>query len=181
MLALCCVPVFAQTEDSPRLDIPVYPGAEAMVEVTLNREDIIPMLEAALPMLTQKAGTLAEKIDPNDIADLLRDVNKIQYLQAELTEGNATSAAIADFYSKQLPVGDWNRVFYQAKPGEPAMALYMKRNMEGYYGFRIKPETSGKKPYKRIEVFALEGKIDFAKILNLAAKVYGAKVQSPGK
>lgn len=156
---------FAQ--EKPEIDIAVYPGGEATMEINLTQEDLVPTLQAMLPLI--KIGAEGA-IDPDDIAAALSDVRRIEFLQIDIVR-NPTGDAVADFYARNLPAGKWNRVFRQRSPSG-IIALYVQGGGEKLYGFRVTQEKAGDKPIKRVQVFKTEGKFDYARLLRIAAKMY---------
>jgi hypothetical protein len=154
--------------EKPAMDIPVYPGGEANMEINLTSEDLLPTLEAMLPLL--KIGGPEGAIDPNEIAAAFKDVRRIQFLQLDIAK-NPTEAAVADYYAKNLPAGQWSRVFWQ-KAGSTSTAFYVQGAGEKLYGFRVTSEKADEKPIKRVQILKTEGKIDFAKLLVIAAKAF---------
>jgi len=155
-------------QDKPAMDIAIYPGGEATMEIDLSQDDLLPTLQAMLPMI--KMGGPEGSINTDDIAAALKDVKRIEFLQLDIAK-NPTDAQVADFYSKNLPAGQWNRVFWQKSP-QGTMALYVQGAGEKLYGFRVSQETSDSKPFKRVMILKTDGKIDYAKLLGIAAKVF---------
>jgi len=167
VLALAvCGPVFAQQK--PELDIAVYPGGEATMEINLTEEDLIPTLQAMLPLI--KIGGAEDAISDEDIAAALRDVKRIEFLQLDIAK-NPAGDAVADFYARKLPAGRWNRVFWLRSPSG-IMALYVQGGGEKLYGFRVTQEKTDDRSIKRVQAFKTEGKIDYAKLIAIAAKVF---------
>lgn len=165
LAALACGPVAAQ--EKPEMDIAVYPGGEATMEINLTQEDIVPTLQAMLPLL--RIGGAENAVDPEDIAAVLRDVKRIEFLQVDIAK-NPPGDAVADFYARNLPVGRWNRVFWQRSPAG-ILALYVQSGGEKLYGFRVTQQKADDKIIKRVQAFKTEGKIDYAKLIATAAKV----------
>ncbi len=110
------------------------------------------------------------RINPDDIAAALKDVKRIEFLQLDIAK-NPTGDAVADFYAKNLPAGQWNRVFWQRSPNA-IMALYVQGGGEKIFGFRVTQEKADDKPIKRVQIIKTEGKIDYARLLAIAAKVF---------
>jgi len=167
VLALA-VSASAIAAEKPAMDIPVYPGGEANMEINLTNEDLLPTLQAMLPLL--KIGGPEGAIDPNEIGAALKDVQRIQFLQLDIVK-NPTGAAVADYYAKNLPAGQWSRVFWQ-KAGGGTVAVYVQGAGEKLYGFRVTSEKADDKPIKRVQILKTEGKIDFAKLLTVAGKAF---------
>lgn len=163
---LTCTWVVAS--EKPEIDIPVYPGGEATMEIDLTSEDLLPTLKAMLPMM---AGKMADKINFDDLDAALKDVKQIEVLQLDI-KGNVTDAQIADFYAKNVPAGEWNRVFWQKVPNVGTMAFYVQGGGEKLYGFRVQQAMVDEKPIKRVQILKTDGKIDFVKVLVIAGKVF---------
>lgn len=151
--------------DKPQVDIPFFPGGESTMEINLTKDDLLPTLQAMLQMM---GGNVADKIDFNEVAVALKDVQRVQYLQLDLTKPT-TVAAVADFYTKKMPAGDWNRVFWQ-KSSTGTTALYVQDQGAKLYGYRLADAKVDGKIIKQVTIFKTDGKIDFAKIAAIAVK-----------
>lgn len=163
---LVCGSVVAQ--EKPAMDIPIYPGGEATMEINLTQDDLLPTLQALLPMI--KIGGPEGAINPDDLAAALKDVTRLEFLQLDMAK-NPTDTQVADFYAKNLPAGQWNRVFWQ-KSAKGTVAVYVQGGGQKLYGFRVSQEMANDKPIKRVQIMKTEGKIDFAKLLAIASKVF---------
>lgn len=174
-LALICValavmtaaPALAQEADRPPMDVPIYPGGEPTLEINLTQEDLLPTLQAMLPLLGDKLKPLAG-VNPEDIAAVLKDVRRVEVLQVDVRKPGVTESAVADFYSKNLPGGNWTRFFWQSREPTGTMALYLRDAGEYLYGYRVQTVKSGDEMLKRVTVGKIEGKIDFVKLMQLA-------------
>jgi hypothetical protein len=162
ILFLCASLVMAEEA----IGIPVYPGGESTMEISLADADLLPTLKAMLPMM--KLGGL-EKIDPNDLEAALKDVKLVEVLQVEVRTP-ASEAQIADFYSQKAPAGTWNQVFKQSTT-KTAMALFVQGAGEKLYGYRVQTAVEDTKPIKNPIIFRTEGKIDYVKALTIAGKM----------
>jgi len=154
--------------EKPAMDIPIYPGGEAAMEVNLTSEDLLPTLKAMLPMM---AGKMADKINFDDVDAALKDVKQIEVLQLNIKK-NATVAQIADYYAKNVPAGEWNRVFWQNLPNAGIVAFYVQGGGEKLYGFRVQSAVVDEKPIRRVQILKTDGKIDFVKVLMIAGKAF---------
>jgi hypothetical protein len=166
LLALLCGSVVAA--EAPPMDIPVYPGGESTMEINLTNEDLLPTLKAILPMV--KMGGL-DKLNPDDLVAALRDVKRIEMLQLDIKK-TATESDVVDFYAKKLPPGDWNKVFWQKAGKQGTIVLFVQGMGEQLYGFRVQSAVADEKPIKRVQIVKTEGKIDYVKLLTVAAKIY---------
>ena len=167
LVLLLSVAAFAQ--EKPPMDIPVYPGGEPGMEINLSNEDILPMVKAMFPLFAGKLGAAAEKLSPEDIALIFKDMKRIQVLQLDVAKAGVSETDISTFYNKNLPSGSWTRVFWQSAPTVGTVAVYAQGG-EGLYGFRIRTVSEEGKPVKRVEILKTEGKVDFAKLISLASK-----------
>jgi hypothetical protein len=163
-LLMCACVVAAE---KPAMDIPAYPGGEATMEINLTDEDLLPTLKAMLPMM---AGKMADKINFDDLDAALKDVKRVEALQVDIKK-KVTDAEITDYYAKNVPAGEWSRVFWQNLPNIGTMAFYVAGGGEKLYGFRVQQAVVDEKPIKRVLIIKTEGKIDFAKALVIAGKV----------
>ncbi len=154
--------------EKPAMDIPTYPGGEATMEINLTQEDLLPTLQALLPMV--KIGGPAGAINPEDIAAALKDVTRLEFLQIDIAK-NPAETQVADYYANNLPSGQWSRVFWQ-KSDKGNIAVYAQGKGEGLYGFRVSSKMDGDKPIKCVQIIKTEGKIDFAKLLSIASKIF---------
>lgn len=175
-LALIVASGAAWAQDAPEVDIPIYTGAEVGMEISVSNADILPMLKALMPLATGKLGEVAKNVTAEDIAAVLKDVTVIEMVQMEVTKPGTNESDVANFYAKTLPSGKWNRVFAQTLPGKSGtMAVYAQSGMTGLYGYRIETITVDGKPAKRATVAKIMGKIDFAKVMEIATKVMSPK------
>ena len=158
-------------DSKPPLDIAIFPGAETAMEVNMTSDDILPMLQAMLPIMGAKLGPLAEKVQPEDIADVLKDLKRVEFVQLNIPRLSVGEKQIVQYYAKNLPPGKWSRVFYQSQPAGSTAALYAQNGMQAVYGFRVSTVTLDGKPVKRVEVLKTEGTIDLVKVLAFAAKL----------
>ncbi|MCL5105154.1 MAG: hypothetical protein M1133_13725 [Armatimonadetes bacterium] len=161
----------AFAEEKPAMDLPVYPGGEATMEVNLGNEDILPMLKAMLPMFSGKLGKIGDKINPEDLAAALRDVKQIELLQVDVAKPEVTENDVAGFYAKSLPAGNWTRIFWQSLPQTGIVAIYSQSGGDGLYGFRVQSVSVDSKPVRRAHVLKTQGKIDYVKLLEMAGKL----------
>jgi hypothetical protein len=129
------------------------------------------MAKAMLPMLSGKLGAVIEKIDMNDVADIIKDVKQIQFVQLDVTDQKVTEKDVIEFYTKNIPSGEWTRVFWQNTPNAGTIALYTQKDIEGIYGFRARTMAVDGKSVKRVEVAKVTGKIDYVKLLLMAGKM----------
>jgi hypothetical protein len=162
---------FAQGGEKQPMDLPVYPGSETAMEVNISNEDILPMAKAMLPMLSGRLGSVLDKIDMNDLADVIKDVRQIQFVQFDVSDQKVTENDVIAFYTKNIPSGEWSRVFWQNVPNMGTIALYTQKDIEGLYGFRARATTVDGKSVKRVEVAKVTGKIDYVKLLLMASKL----------
>ena len=135
LVALCASAI---ADEKPPIDIPIYPGGETTLEVNMTGEDLLPMLEATLPMMAARMGDVAEKIKPAEIAEALSGLKRIELVQVEIKKDGVTEADIANYYSKNIPSGKkWSRVLWQSSGPYGTVALYATEGFEDLYGFRI--------------------------------------------
>ncbi|MCE5197957.1 MAG: hypothetical protein ABFD54_06755 [Armatimonadota bacterium] len=170
LLAIFTLSLAASAQDKPALDLKVYPGGESSMEINMGNEDILPMLKAMLPMLSGKMGAVLDKLDPNDLAAILKDVTQIEMIQVDISKSGVAEKDVADFYGKNIPAGQWNRVFWQAAP-TGTVAVYSQAGAEALYGFRVRTIKNGEQTVKRAEVAKIQGKIDYVKLIQLAGKL----------
>ncbi len=161
-LALCSSVVAAE---KPALDVAIYPGGQPSMEVNLSQSDLLPALQGILPMVPL-AG-LNQILTPEAAAALLNGIKRFQYLQIDIVS-NPVDTQVSDFYSKNLPAGEWNRVFWQ-KANIGTIAFY-NQGTEKLYAFLVQQTTIDGKPAKRVQIIRAEGKIDLAQLLSIAAK-----------
>lgn len=170
LAALTGTSCFAQS-NKPPMDLPVYPGSETAMEVNMSNEDILPMAKAMLPMLSGKLSSIFDKIDMSDVADIIKDVKQIEFIQLDVTDQKATENDVIGFYTKNIPNGEWTRVFWQNTPNMGTVAVYTQKDIEGIYGFRARTMAVDGKSVKRVEVAKITGKIDYVKLLLMAGKM----------
>ena len=161
----------ASAAEKPPVDIQVYPGGETSLEINLTNEKFLPMLQAMLPMLSGKLGDIAQKVNPEEIAEALKDLKRIEVVQVSIAKNDCTEIDIAGFYAKNVPAGKWSRLFWQSSDKLGAVALYSLEGFCGFYGFRVSKKMEDGKPVYQATVGRIEGSIDFVKLLTLAGKM----------
>jgi hypothetical protein len=171
IIAMCVAgAAFAQAE-KPSMDLPIYPGSETAMEINMSNEDILPMAKAMLPLLSGKLGPMLDKIDVQDLADVMKDVRQIQFVQLDISDEKVTEKDITAYYAKNIPSGEWSRVLWQNAAKKGTFALYTQKDVEGIYGFRARSMVLDGKNVKRVEVAKICGKIDYVKLLQMAGKM----------
>lgn len=160
----------AIAQDKSSVDLPVYPGGEATMEVNLSDKDILPTIKAMVPMLSGKLGSLAQKIDINEVSDILKDVKQIEFLQIDVNKSSVTESDITSYYTKHLPAGDWSKVFWQSSPQMGTISIFSLGDAQSLYGFRVQTVKEDGKPVKQVMIAKIVGKLDFAKLLSMAGK-----------
>lgn len=168
MAVLALALASAVVAEAPPMDIPVYPGGEATMELNLTNEDLLPTLQVVLPMVKLPG---VEKLNPDDLAAVFKDVKRIQMLQIEVAK-SVSESEIADYYAKRLPAGAWNKVFWQRVPNQGTIAVFVQGLGEKLYGFRVQSTMVDDKPIKRVQILKAEGKLDYVKLISTAAKMY---------
>lgn len=161
----------AFADEKPPLDIAIYPGGQTSLEINLTHEELAPMLEAMLPLMGDKLGKWAGKIKPEDIAEALSGLKRIELVQVDVKKADMTELDLAAYYSKTLPPGKWSRLFWQTNDRMGTIGLYSLEGFQGFYGFRITREQVEGKPVYRAMVGKIEGTIDFVKVLALVGKI----------
>ncbi len=160
-------------DERPPIDLPVYPGAEVTMEVNLGAEDIVPMVEATLPLVISGRPELAQVLRPEDLGRILKDVKKVELLQLELDKPKTTLQQIAAHYTAKLPDGRWRRAYYSSV-AQKALVVYASPGAEAYYGFRIRGRAVDGRQITQIEVARVVGRIDLPGLVKLAAKLMQA-------
>ena len=168
-LALVACAGIAWAQDGPSVDIPIYPGGESTMEMNMGQADILPMIKTMLPLMSGKTGSVLGQVSVDDLGAVLKDVTQIEFLQVEVAKSSVKESDVADFYAKKLPEGKWSRVFWQSKAG--MMAIYVQSGMAAIYGYRVETIKPDGKPIKQAQVAKIVGKIDYAKLLEIASKV----------
>ena len=170
-IAVLIVGGAAFAEEKSAMDLPVYPGGEATMEINMGNQDILPMLKAMLPMLSGKLGKMGAKINPEDLAAALKDVKQIELLQVDVAKPEVTENDVAGFYAKNLPAGNWTRIFWQSLQKSGTVAIYSQSGGDGLYGFRVQSTVVDSKPVRRVLALKTQGKIDYVKLLEMAGKL----------
>ncbi len=168
MLAACA----GWAQDKPA-DIPVFKGGEVTMEINLGKDDLLPTLNAMLPLLAGN-NKMLQAITPDDLGAVLKDVTQVELIQVEVAKPNVSESDIAGFYDKNLPAGGWSRVFWQSKGG--IMAIYVQSGMEAVYGYKIETKSVDGKPVKRAQVAKIKGKIDFVKLVSIASRIAAQQI-----
>lgn len=166
LTAVCCL---AQDEKPP-MDLPVYPGGSTTMEINMTSEELLSIFQAMAPTLTERFGPFGEAISMEDLADIVKNVKRIEFLQIEIGKPSVTHQQIADFYSKKLPSGQWSRVALMSDEASTT-AVYAQPGVEQIYGFRTASLQREGKKIQRIQVGKIEGKIDFVRAFKLIGKL----------
>ncbi|MCX8052423.1 MAG: hypothetical protein N3B12_01330 [Armatimonadetes bacterium] len=175
---MLCSPCWAQ-EDKPPLDLRVYPGGSSTMEINMTSEEFLQMLQVTLPIIGPVLGKFGEMLVPEAVGDVLKDVKRIEFLQVDVAQKGVTNEQIAKFYAKNLPPGRWSRVLWMFEAQSGAIGLYSQQNTDQLYGFYVSTVTVDGKRIKRATVVKIEGRVDYAKLVELVTSM-GAKLpQSP--
>ena len=174
LLMLVCSIAVAE-EEKPPMDLPIYPGGESTMEMNITNADILPMLNAMIPLAGAGMGKMAEAVVPEEAASIFAEVRRIQALQLNVPKPKVTEAQIASYYAANLPRGKWSRVFWQTDSPTGTVALYSQKDTEQLFGFHISSVKAEEKQIKRVDVVKIEGKIDYAKIIAMAAKLFSER------
>jgi len=168
LVLVACVGA-AWAQDAPSMDIPLYPGGESTMEINMGQADILPMLRTMLPLMSGKTGSLMGQINVDEISAVLKDVTQIEFLQVEVAKSSVKESDVADFYAKKLPEGKWTRVFRQSQSG--VTSIFVQSGMTAIYGYRVQTIKVDGKPVKQAQVAKIMGKIDYAKLMEIASKI----------
>ena len=168
-LALIACVGIAWAQDAPSVDIPLYPGGESTMEINMGQADILPMLKTMLPLMSGKAGGLMGQVNIDDLSAVLKDVTQIEFLQVEVAKSTVKESDVADFYAKKLPEGKWTRVFWQSNSG--VTSVFVQSGMTAIYGYRVQTIKVDGKPIKQAQIAKIMGKIDYAKLMEIASKI----------
>lgn len=173
-ILLVCVSAFAE-EAAPKVEIPLYPGSEATLELGMAGPDIMPTLNAMMPMIAMGMPGGAEALDPDAIAAIFRDVTRIDVLTLDASKAKDTEKSVADYYAKKLPKGSWAKVVSMKDPKNGTIRVYAKPGGEGLYGFRVRRIIEDGKASNKAEVAKIEGKVDYPKLIELFMKFSAAQ------
>lgn len=175
---LCLLAVIAVAQEKPPISIPVYPGAQAVMEVNMTNEELLSLL----PVFASGAAKQLEGISEEDISSVLKDVKQVEYMQMECSKKGISIAKLTAFYNQKIPDGKWNRVFYSKAADGQVVAVYAQENVNELYGYRMRAVKIDGKMVNKMDVARITGKIDFEKLLSIAgpliAKQNLAKVKS---
>ena len=177
MLALLAAPSLAQTK--PAMDLPKYPGAEAGMEINLTKDDLLPTLNAMLPLLLSGAGKAASALNPDEIIAIFKDVDRVQYLQLDAVKPAATESDVLRFYQAKLPKGEWYRVFYTSTAKEGTISIYSERGGTALYGFRVQSVVQDKRKLRHVDIARIDGPLDFQKLPSLIQALSAAGITAP--
>ena len=169
-IAVCACAAVAQ--EAPSVDIPVYPGGETVMEVNVGQAELMPFISAAITLGGGAMKETMEAVELDEVAEALRDVRRIQFLQVNVLDAGAYQGDIANFYQEQLPAGGWSRVFWSGSGSMGRMAVYIKPDASEIYGFRVSAKNVDGQAVKRVEAAWIEGRIDFTKLLGIAGKLF---------
>jgi len=158
-------------DDQPKMELPIYPGGEATLEVNLAKEDIAPTIKAMLPLLTKGLGSKAEKVESEDVTSVLKAVDLIQVVQVDIDKQDAGVKDIVSYYCANIPSGKWSRILWQTSEKTGTIALYSKPDAEGLYGFRVRTVKQDEKTIKQVTAARIDGKVDMEKLAALAKKL----------
>ncbi|MCX6343572.1 MAG: hypothetical protein NT018_00695 [Armatimonadetes bacterium] len=169
-LVLMLVACAGWAQDKPA-DLPVFKGGEVTMEINLGNADIIPTLNAILPLMSDNISKIMQGVNPDDLAAVLKDVTQIEMIQVEVAKSSVSESEIASFYGKNIPEGKWSRVFWQSKPKGGVLAIYVQSGLEAIYGYKVETKNVDGKPVKRAQIAKIKGKIDFLKLISIASKI----------
>jgi hypothetical protein len=176
-IALCLLAVMAVAQDKPPITIPTYPGAQVMMEINMNNED----LATLLPMFISGAGDMVAGINEDDITDVLKNIIRVEYLQLESSKAGVDIAKLASFYNQKIPAGKWNKVFYMKSKNGQVISVFAQSDMAELYGYRMQTVKIDGKSVNKMDVARIEGKIDFQKLMKIAAPIIAKSQGAPAK
>ncbi len=151
--------------------VKVYPESTLTLELDINRSNMLPLLLASMPVIASEMGDKVKDIDLVALARALKDVERIEYLQMEISAQKADKTGIISFYQKNLPNGKWERMFWQSYFDDKTIAVYDRVEGEGIYGFRTELVARNTKKINRIDVVHIDGKVDWTKLVEIIARV----------
>jgi hypothetical protein len=172
VLTLAAAPLVAVSQEKPPIDLPSLAGGEVTMEINMTSDDILPTVKAMLPLLMNNIGKDSDKIDADEVASAFQDVKRIELLQVDYSKPDKSETDIAAFYAKNVPAGDYTRVFWQSKKISGTISVYSSPGGEKLYLFRVRTVVEEEKAIKRIEVAKTEGKIDYAKLIPIAMRFF---------
>lgn len=164
IIAFCLLAIMAVAQDKPPISIPTYPGAQTILEINMSNED----LSTLLPMFMSGMPKELDGVSEDDINDVLKDIERVEYLQLESKKPDVSLSQLASFYNKNIPEGKWNRVFYMKSANGQVMTVYSQANMAQLYGYRFQTVKVDGKPVIRMDVARLSGRINFEKLMTIA-------------
>ncbi len=168
-MILLSASAFAE-EAKPKVEVPLYPGAEATLELGLAGSDVVPTLNAMLPMLAMGMSKGADLLDADTISGIFRDVTRIDVLTLTASKAKDTELSVADFYSKKLPTGSWAKVFSTKDAANGTIRVYSKSAGDGLYAFRVRRLVENGKIANKAEIAKIEGKMDYLRLIDLFMK-----------
>ena len=115
-------------ERVPASVLPVYPGGEVKLELSLTDQDLLPLAKAGAMLFLAMTGgqipeTFASALTPDTVADLLRDLKQVRLILYTPPE-QASAAKIREFYESGQAKRGWHRAVW-AQPGEGVELLAM--------------------------------------------------------
>lgn len=176
-IVLCMLAAVAMAQEKPPVSIPVYPGVQVNMEINMNNED----LATLLPMFMSGAGDIAEGISEDDIADMLKNITRVEYLQMESSKPGVDLSKLVSFYNKNIPAGNWHKVFYMKSKDGQVVSVYAQSDMAELFGYRMQTVKVDGKTVNKMDVARIEGKIDFQKLITIAGPMLAKSQGLPGK
>jgi len=176
-IVFCLLAVMAVAEDKPPITIPTYPGAQVMMEINMNNDD----LATLLPMFIQGAGDMAAGVNEDDISDVLKDVTRVEYLSLESSKPGVDLAKLVSFYNQKIPAGRWNKVFYMKSKEGQIISVFAQSDMAELYGYRMRTVKVDGKSVNKMDVARIEGQIDFQKLMKIAGPIIAKSQGAPAK
>lgn len=157
----------AAAQDKPPISLPTYPGAQVTMEMNMSNEDI----QTLLPMFLGTVGDKLKGITEDQILDLLKDVKQIEYQQMEINKNGVDCFKVCSFLQKEIPAGNWHKIFYSKSATGEIMTVYSQPNAEYLFGYRVRKVKVDGKFIQRADVAKITGRIDFEKLMKTAGEV----------
>ena len=155
--------------DERVVNLPLYEGAEVVTELNISDKDMLQSLRLLFESLPPQYAKYTKNITPEDIADVLKDVTRIQLVKVCPT--NSEFSDVQKYYSENLPNGKWIQIFMNKSPNGVMTSIYTTENTEAFYCYNIKQFSKDNIKIKSVISVRIDGKIDFTKVAAICAKI----------
>jgi hypothetical protein len=158
------VPAYAVDEASDQLAIPIPPGSQISMQMSMTREDILMQMDTWMQFIPKQAN--GTQISKAEIVEALSPLKAVQYAEMTSTTGTTVDKLVG-FFEQQVP---GRRIIYDIG-SMPGTGILVTLTQDGGY-FAAMVDLTGDKPGTgTIKAARLFGFPDVGKLVEIAMPI----------